>query len=156
MNNLIVKQVNYESISMTACKAMDDKVFVGIKSISQSLGIDYSSQLKRIDRDDLLPEGMIKMTIPTSSGEQEVNMLDIEYLPFFLTWIKSSMVRPEIAPKIVEFKLKTKDALAEAFIKKPMCIEDVLIQSLQEKNFKIWKKLYKLNLLIIWEMKLTL
>lgn len=64
---------------MTACKA-DEKVFVGIRSICDGLGVDYSSQLKRIGRDDVLPEGVVKMTIPTSSGEQETNMLGIEYL----------------------------------------------------------------------------
>ena len=132
MNNLVVKEVNFENVSMTACKTIKGKIFVGIRSICEGLGIDYSSQLKRINRDDVLPQGVVKMTMPTNSGEQEVNMLDIEYLPFFLTGIKSSMVKSEIAPKIIEFKLKAKDVLADAFLNKPQCIEDVLIQSLQE------------------------
>lgn len=132
MNNLIIKQVPFENIIMTACKTTTGKVLVGIKSICQGLGIDYSSQLKRIDRDDVLPEGVVKMTIPTQSGDQETNMLDIEYLPFFLTGIKSSMCREEVRTKLINFKLKAKDVLAEAFLKKPQCIEDVLIQSLQE------------------------
>ena len=119
MGNL-VKQVNFENVNMTACKTPENMIFVGVKSICDGLGVDYSSQLKRIGRDDVLPEGMVKMTIPTSSGEQDTNMLDIEYLPFFLIGIKSSMCKEEIRPKLKQFKLKAKDVLAAALIKKQL------------------------------------
>ncbi len=118
MTNIIVKEVNFQNVGMIACKTEDGKIRVGIRSICDGLGIDYLGQVQRINRDDILPKGVCKIHMPTSGGIQEVNMLDIEYLPFFLTGIKSSMVRPEIAPKIVEFKLKAKDVLAEAFLSK--------------------------------------
>ncbi|MEY8001593.1 phage antirepressor N-terminal domain-containing protein [Clostridium sp. Mt-5] len=117
MNDLIIKNVNFETIDMLACKTKDKKIFVGIKSICGGLGIDYSSQLKRIGRDDVLPEGMVKMTIPSISGNQETNMMDIDYLPFFLIGIKASMCRKEVRSKLKEFKLKAKDILAQAFIR---------------------------------------
>jgi hypothetical protein len=116
LNNLIKKQVNFQNVNMTACKT-NEKVFVGIRSICDGLGIVYNGQMERINRDDVLPEGVRKIRIPTSSGEQETNMLDIEYLPFFLVGIKSSMCKEEIRPRLKEFKLKAKDVLAEAFIK---------------------------------------
>jgi len=116
-NDLIIKQVNFEDVNMVACKMPDGKINVGIRSICDGLGVDYLGQMQRINRDDILPLGVCKIHIPTRGGEQETNMLDIEFLPFFLTGIKSSMVKPEIAPRIVEFKLKAKDALAEAFLK---------------------------------------
>lgn len=41
--------------------------------------------------------------------------------------------QPEVTEKLVQYQLKAKDVLAEAFIQnKPTCIEDVLISSLQE------------------------
>lgn len=133
MSNFIVKEVSFENVNMTACKTVEGNAFVGIRSICEGLGVAYNGQMERINRDDVLPEGVRKIRIPTSSGEQEVNMLDIEYLPFFLTGIKSSMCREEIRPRIKEFKLKAKDVLAEAFLgKKATCMEDILIQQLQE------------------------
>lgn len=117
MSNLVIKQVNFENVNMTACKTLENKILVGVKSICEGLGVDYSSQFKRIDRDEVLSEGVVKMTIPTGSGNQEVNMLEIEYLPFFLTGIKTGMCKAEIRPRLKEFKIKAKDALAAAFIK---------------------------------------
>ena len=116
-NDLIIKQVNFENVNMIACKTTDGKINVGIRSICDGLGVAFNGQMERINRDDILPIGVRKIRIPTQSGEQETNMLDIEFLPFFLTGIKSSMVKPEIAPKIIKFKLKAKDVLAEAFLK---------------------------------------
>ncbi|NME95329.1 hypothetical protein HF847_04890 [Clostridium cochlearium] len=138
MSSLLVKEVNFKDINMTACKTVEGNVFVGIRSVCDSLGIAYNGQMERINRDDILPEGVRKIRIPTSGGEQEINMLDIEYLPFFLTGIKSSMCREEVRPKLLEFKLKAKDVLAEAFLNKPTCMEDIWIAQIQEmKNMRL-------------------
>ena len=104
---------------MIACKTQSDSILVAIKSLCEGLGVNYSSQLKRVDRDEVLSKGVVKMTIPTKSGNQNANMLQIEYLPFFLTGIKTAMCREEIRPRLNEFKIKAKDALAAAFIKSP-------------------------------------
>lgn len=125
MSNLI-KQVDFENINMTACKTDENKIFVSIKSICEGLGIDTNAQTQRINRDDVLPEGMCKIHVPTSSGEQEVNMLDIEYIPFFLVGIKASMCKEEIRPRLKEFKLKAKDVLAAAFVNKQLSPIDQL------------------------------
>jgi hypothetical protein len=119
LSNLIVKQVNFEDVNMIACKTPEDEILVGIRSICEGLGVFYSSQMKRIERDDVLPEGVVKMTIPTNQGNQESNMLKIDYLPFFLTGIKVSMCKEEIRPRLREFKVKVKDTLSNAFIKNP-------------------------------------
>lgn len=129
MKELIVKHVNFETIEMIACKTnYDNKIFVGIRSICDGLGIDYSGQMQRINRDDILPEGVCKIHTPSNGGKQEVNMLDIDYLPFFLIGIKSSMCKKEIRPKLKEFKLKAKDILAQAFIKNKSYSSSYLIQ----------------------------
>jgi hypothetical protein len=117
--NKLVKQVNFQDVNMTACKT-EDKIFVGIKSICEGLGVDTNAQTQRINRDDVLPEGVCKIHIPTASGVQETNMLNIEYLPFFLIGIKSSMCTEEVRPRLKEFKLKAKDVLAQAFVNRPL------------------------------------
>ncbi|WP_190972154.1 ORF6C domain-containing protein [Clostridium sp. HV4-5-A1G] len=151
MSNLITKQVNFQNVNMTACKT-NEKVFVGIRSICDGLGIAYNGQMERINRDDVLPEGVRKIRIPTSSGDQETNMLDIEYLPFFLIGIKSSMCKEEIRPKLKEFKLKAKDVLAAAFIKKQLSpmeqlrLQYQVIESHEEKINELDTKVKNLAL----------
>jgi hypothetical protein len=122
MNELIekqelqVKEVDYDGVTMLAC--MDDQgiIRVGVRSICDGLGIDYSGQMQRINRDDVLPQGVCKIQIPTNQGIQETNMMDIEYLPFFLVGIKASMCKPKVRPALKEFKVKAKDVLAAAFL----------------------------------------
>jgi hypothetical protein len=140
---LNVKEVNYQGVNMIACQTADEIILVGIKSICDGLGVDYSSQLKRISRDDVLPQGVVKMTIPTKGGVQEANMLIITFLPFFLTGIKSSMVRKELRDKIVDFKLKAKDVLAAAFLpEQPKSLNNIsalkaVVEELESHNSRI-------------------
>lgn len=137
--NSLVEQVSFQNVNMTACK-VENKIFAGIKSICEGLGIAYNGQIERINRDEVLPEGVRKIRIPTSSGNQETNMLDIEYLPFFLIGIKSSMCKKEVRPRLKEFKLKAKDVLANAFVKKnlsPMEELELHYQVLQSQQEEI-------------------
>jgi hypothetical protein len=123
MDNL--KQVNFQNVDMVAYKA-EDKIFVGIKSVCEGLGIDHSSQMKRINRDEILKSCVVKMTIKISGQNREVSFMEIDALPLFLTGITSSMCREEIRSKLKEFKLKAKDVLAAAFIKKNLSPMDEL------------------------------
>jgi hypothetical protein len=129
-SELAIKEVKYQNITMTACQKNTNEIYVGVKSICDGLGIDYSSQLKRIARSDILPRGMVKMTIPSVSGDQETNMLDISYLPYFLIGIKSSMVKLEFRDKILNFKLEAKDVLAKAFLHKPPANYNEILRAL--------------------------
>ena len=70
-------------------------VRVAIKPISDRLGLDWSSQHKRIKRDAILSEGMAMMTIPSPGGAQETATLPLDLLPGWLFGIDVSRVKPE-------------------------------------------------------------
>lgn len=124
---LQVKEVESNGIIMLACKDESGTVRVGVRSICDGLGIAYNAQMERIGRDDVLPEGVRKIRIPTNQGIQEANMLDINFLPFFLVGIKASMCRTEVQSTLKEFKVKAKDVLAAAFItQKPTLPADLM------------------------------
>ena len=138
---LTVKEVNHENISMMAVRDSDGEIFVGIKSICDGLGIVYNGQMERINRDELLSQGVRKIRIPSNGGNQSTSMIAISFLPFFLTGIKSSMVKPEIKDNIINFKLKAKDVLAQAFLLQPQYlnfpISEQTILQLQSENKKL-------------------
>lgn len=118
MKGLMLKTVEFNQVSMLACKAKEGQIYVSIRSICEGLGVDNSSQMKRIQREDILNSCVVKMTIELSGQNREVSFMDIDYLPYFLVGIKSSLCREEIRPMLKDFKLKAKDVLADAFIKK--------------------------------------
>jgi hypothetical protein len=45
---------------------VDDRKYIVPKQISQNLGLDWTAQKKRIERDIVLSQGMVMMTIPSS------------------------------------------------------------------------------------------
>lgn len=117
MENIIKKEINVKGILIECVQTSDEKIWVVLPSLCNGLGIVASGQVERIKRDkDLLLKGASKILVPTNGGNQETNCLQLEFLPYFLTGIKASMCKEEIRDNIVEFKLKAKDILAEAFL----------------------------------------
>ena len=115
---IIKKEVDFNGVNLTGIKTQDGKIYIVVKTFCEILGVFWNSQLKRINRDETLREGVVKMTIPSNGGEQEMNLLELDFLPMWLTGIKADRCREEIRPYLKEFKLKAKDVLADAFLGK--------------------------------------
>ena len=57
------------------------------------------------------------MTYPTTSGNQDVLCIELNYLPLWLAKININIIQDEnIRNKLIEYQLKVKDVLSEAFI----------------------------------------
>ena len=115
---IMKKEVEFNGVNLTGIKTQDGKIYIVVKTFCEALGIDSSSQLKRIKRDDFFDEGVVIMTIPSESGKQETTLLELDFLPMWLTGIRSDRCKEEIRPYLKEFKLKAKDILADAFFGK--------------------------------------
>lgn len=112
------KNVNVMELMEVKCvQTEDEKIWVVLSSLCDGLGVKTHGQMERIKRDeDLLSKGVRILRIPSNGGEQEANCLELEFMPYFLTGIKSNMCREEVRDNIVVFKLKAKDILAKAFL----------------------------------------
>ncbi len=95
----------------------DGRPYVPLARICVNLGLDWSSQLKRIQRDEVLSEGMVKMTIPSAGGSQEMACLPLEYLNGWLFGIQTSIVAPEIRDALTTYKREAYGALYNYFVK---------------------------------------
>ena len=115
---IIKKEVEFNGVNLTGIKTQDGKIYIVVKTFCEILGLDSSGQLQRIKRDETLSEGVGMMPIPTESGKQETTLLELDFLPMWLTGIKADRCREEIRPYLKEFKLKAKDILADAFLGK--------------------------------------
>ncbi len=114
---LVRKEVEFHNSKLVGIQK-DGKIYTPIRQLCEILGLDSSSQLQRIKRDETLNRGLVKMTLPTNGGEQEMNLLEIDYLPLWLTGIKTNQCKQEVRESLLDFKLKVKDVLAEAFFPK--------------------------------------
>ncbi len=166
MNDLIVKEVNFNGANLVGI-LKEEKIYTPLKKFCEFLGVDFSSQLQRIKRDEALRLGLTMVKITTVENgvekEREVTVLEISFLPLWLTGIKSQQCREEIRQNLLSFKLEAKEVLASAFLGKRALEtkegirKDWMIERMREdldKAEEIETKIYKEiadNLLPIYE-----
>lgn len=114
MKDLIVKEVNFNGAILVGI-LKEGKIYTPLRKFCEFLGVDFNGQHQRIRRDETLVKGVCKIHIPSEGGIQETLILEISFLPLWLTGIKSQQCREEIRENLIKFKLEAKDVLAEAF-----------------------------------------
>lgn len=125
MSNLITKPVDVLGSQVMAAKDSQGQIWAGVRWFCQ--GLDFSKgqidrQIKNIQNDSALSKGASNLTLPTNGGMQDVLCLRIDFIPLWLAKItiteKTRQERPDFADKLLEYQLKAKDILANAFIEK--------------------------------------
>ena len=93
----------------------EGRPFVAIKPICMGLGLDWKSQFDRLQRDPILAEGMVIMTIPSPGGPQETTCLPLDLVHGWLFTIDHDRVRPDLRDRVLLYKRECYRALAEHF-----------------------------------------
>jgi len=97
-------------------------VYVPVRRLADNLGLDWRSQLRRIQRDNVLAEavkGVVIMTTPSKSGRgggpQEALALPLDCVPGWLFGIQTSRVKEGIRPKLERYRRECFRVLWDAF-----------------------------------------
>ena len=142
-SKLEVKEVDFVGDGLIAVKNKENgKIYAGVSLVCKGIGFTKDQkdrQVKNVQSDEVLKLGCVKFDAGVIDRNNEVLAIELDYLPLWLAKIsltpKMKKDQPEVVKKLVNYQLKAKDVLAEAFVhkeSKPTCIEDVLISSLQE------------------------
>jgi len=126
MSNLVVKEVNFhDDVLMAVHEEESNKIYVGIKWVCEGIGLtrgQTNNEYLKVQEDLVLKQGARNLVLPTNGGNQEVSCIELEFLPLWLAKIsitpKMQKEKPFIVKKLVDYQLKAKDVLADAFIKK--------------------------------------
>lgn len=126
MEEMIVKNVDVMGDFITAAKDHDGNVWVGVRWVCDALDMtegQMKRQIKNIKKDMVFGEGgSNQIPLPTGQGTQEVFCIRNDFIPLWLAKInitqKTREERPEFSKKLLEYQLKAKDILAEAFMPK--------------------------------------
>ena len=125
MNDMIVKSVDVMGDSITAAQDKDGEIWVGINAFCQGLNMNKKQrdyQVKKTKEDKTLSKGCRKFSAGVFDVANEVYALRLDFVPMWLAkiTITKSMEKdhPELADKLLEYQLKAKDILAEAFLPK--------------------------------------
>lgn len=124
MNGLLVKNVEFNGAMLRAAQ-VENIIWVGVKWICDGLGLSEDRgkyERKKIQKDLVLSKGVNFYPLGTDNANSDVLCLMLEYLPLWLAKISITPTmkkeNPELADRLVEYQLKAKDVLAEAFLPK--------------------------------------
>ncbi len=126
MNDLVVKNVDLFGDSVMAAQDCAGNIWVGVRWICEGLGMTeghLKRQIANIKKDLTLSRGGANLILNKGTGEREVFCLKLDYIPLWLAKVNITPTiqaeRPELADKLLEYQLKAKDILANAFLAKP-------------------------------------
>lgn len=149
MNDIIVKNVDVMGDMVTAAKDSDGVIWAGVSSFCIALGMNKGHkdrQVTNVQKDETLKRGCRKFAAGVFDPKNETVSMRIDFIPLWLAKIqitdRMKQEHPELAEKLLDYQLKAKDILAEAFYPKqtlPTTTEGK-IQLLAQGNVELNKK----------------
>lgn len=102
------------------------QVYVPIKILSDALGLNWSGQFERLQRDEVLNQvsRLIRVTrINSQGGNPNMMCIPLKFVPGWLFGVNASRVKAELKEKIIRYRFRCYDALASAFLERPLPTE---------------------------------
>lgn len=112
-----------EIITVVVEKDGDQIVYIPLRPICNFLGLDWSGQRQRINRNLVLnseKQGVVVTPSPSNEGAgggpQEMMCLPLDYLNGWLFGINAERVKPEIQEQVVRYQRECYKILSKAFL----------------------------------------
>jgi hypothetical protein len=117
--------VNFRGDQLYGFRA-DDGVFVALKPIVEAMGMDWSAQYRRVQRDPILHEGIAIMATPFGrGGDQETICIKMELVNGWLFTIDSSRIKDDaVREKVILYQRECYSVLHNHFAGKKQPLED--------------------------------
>jgi hypothetical protein len=94
----------------------DGEAHVVIRRVCEALGVSYQGQIGKLKTDPSICLKMILIQMPGDDQRREVACIDIRSVPLWLATIHPSKVKPEVRPKLVRYKTRCGEVLADHFL----------------------------------------
>lgn len=149
MKDLVVKKVDLMGDNVMAAKDNDGVIWAGINYFCNALGMSKGQrdkQVQKVKTDEVLKLGCSRLEAGVFDSSNETYAIRLDYIPMWLAKIqitsKTKKEHPELAEKLLNYQLKAKDILAEAFMPKqsfPQTIPEQ-IQLLAQGNVQLTQR----------------
>lgn len=110
--------IEFQNDKITAALAQDGTVYVPIRPICDLLGVSWSPQRRKINRNPILANLLTSVTVTVTEHGQRGDMLclPLNYLNGWLFGIHPDRVKPEVREKLLAYQLDCHQVLADAFV----------------------------------------
>lgn len=106
------------AVRAVSTESKESQIYVPVKPISDALGLNWSGQHARINRDEVLSQEATLIRIDTGNivgGRPDQLCLPLEFIPGWLFGVQVSRVREELQDKVLLFRRECYRVLNEAF-----------------------------------------
>jgi hypothetical protein len=114
---LPARQIEIFGDEVMAVRLPDGSIWLSLRALCASFGLARAMQAQRIRRNDVLAGDLIDVRVETQGGQQTVQVLRLESVPYWVSTIQIRRVRPEIQTKLLEYKRWVVQKVYEAFIR---------------------------------------
>jgi len=99
-----------------AMRAEDGEIYVGLRSVCVSLGVAPTGQVRRIQADEVMAEGLREVRVRTATrGLQTLQGLRLDVVPYWLSGIEPRRTKPALRDRLVTYKRWVVRRVWEAF-----------------------------------------
>lgn len=109
------REVEFYDDTLDAIRADDGQIYAGIARMCDALGLDAQGQRRRMDRHEILSEGVMVANLSTIKGQRAGYVLRTDLIPLWLSGVRVKSVKEEIRPKLKKFQREASKVLWEAF-----------------------------------------
>ncbi|MGG2105506.1 phage antirepressor N-terminal domain-containing protein [Lysinibacillus pakistanensis] len=142
------KLVPFGDYEILAVKTNDGKIRAAVKWICKGIGLtddQAKRQVKNIQTDLVVSRSVSNLTLNTNAGLRDVMCIELDFLPLWLAKISitPSMqeTNPEAVENLVNYQLKAKDVLADAFLSKQQPTTAELIAMMAQQGVEQERRL---------------
>jgi hypothetical protein len=97
--------VDFYGDQITVALVGEEDLFVPLRTLTEYMGLSWSPQRRRVERDEVLARKVRMLTIHGADGRpREMTCLPLEMLPGWLFGLTVSKVKPELAPKLQRYR----------------------------------------------------
>ena len=109
--------VDFYGDNIPVAQVGEEELFVPLKPLAEFLGLDYSSQHRRVRSDSEMAElcRLVRMKVQASGQRQEMFCLPLKLIPAWLFGITTSKVKPELRDRLRLYRREVFDVLWNAF-----------------------------------------
>lgn len=149
MQEMITKSVDVLGDAIMATKDADGIIWAGVSYFCKALGMNKGQkdrQTTNVQKDETLKRGCRKFAAGVFDPGSEAVGMRIDFIPMWLAKINITKTmlteHPDLADKLLDYQLKAKDILAEAFLPKQEPPTSVAgqIQLLAQGNVELNKR----------------
>lgn len=114
MADLTLTTLDFHGATLVALE-LPDGIFVAITPICDAISVDAEGQRQRIERDEVLAEGLRVLAMPSPRGIRDSFCLRLDLVHGWLLGIDASRVREEAREPLLAFKRECHQVLFRHF-----------------------------------------